>query len=73
MKCPNCDVEMENGYLQSFNDVVWTKKPHKFFVALKKDQILFGNAFSGCIILASICKSCKKILIDYSAQDVREG
>ena len=74
MRCPQCGNEMENGYLQSMRRAAWVKKPHKVSLLPKQGEVLLeNNAVKDCVFVASICKSCKKILVDYTNKEVEEG
>jgi hypothetical protein len=74
MKCPLCGIEMEDGYFQSMLRAAWVKKPHKVSLMPKQGEILLENNFaSDCVFAASICKSCKKLIIDYSDKDAILG
>ena len=77
MKCPFCDSEMEKGYVQANRGMAWTKKIHLFdLVSPNKGEIIFHikNAFCKAYFDAYICKTCKKILVDYSNyEDYDEG
>lgn len=73
MRCPGCGEEMEPGFLQSGQRMVWVKTPHKISLLQKKGEVLLGNnVFEGLSFEAYICKSCKKVLLDYSTSDYEE-
>lgn len=66
MKCPYCQNEMEQGYIQNRDGVAWTKKEH-FVMALAPyagDSLQIGSRRDGKSAEAFLCKNCKKILID---------
>lgn len=74
MKCAYCGNEMEQGFLQGNQRLAWVKKPRKLSLRPKQGEILLeNNAFSSTVFSACICKSCKKIVVDYSDKDIREG
>lgn len=74
MKCPNCESEMEQGFLQGVQRVAWVKNKHKFSLMPKEGEVLIENhAFKDFMISAWICKKCKKIVLDYSDKEVQEG
>lgn len=74
MKCPYCDKEMEQGLLQGMRRVSWVKKKHKISLLPKEGEILLeNNTFKDFIFSAQICKSCKKIVVDYSDKEIQEG
>ena len=67
MNCPVCNQEMEQGFVQSGNIMIWAKKIHKISLLPKDgDVLLWKNYLKSSAIPASICKECKKITIDYS-------
>ncbi|GAB6109974.1 PF20097 family protein [Fusibacter bizertensis] len=67
MKCPYCDGKMEDGILQAHRYILWTKKQHKLSYRPKDGDILIGEkAIADVAPKASICKSCQKIILDYS-------
>jgi hypothetical protein len=58
---------MENGYLQGMSRIAWVKSPNKLLMRPNNGDIFFENSpLNGSIFPASICKSCKKIYVDYS-------
>lgn len=70
-KCPYCDNEMELGYIQSRDGVVWSKKKRTFAALpeLSKSSVLLASsdgAFSGEALECYNCPACKKIIIDYN-------
>lgn len=74
MKCPYCDKEMEQGFLQGMKRVAWVKKQHKVSLLPKEGEILLeNNTFKDFIFSAQICKGCKKIVVDYSDKETQEG
>ena len=69
MICPVCGAEMEDGYLQS-EGVTWVKKPHKISLLPKQGEVMLEyNIIKMSVIPASICKSCKRVLADYSGKN----
>ena len=73
MQCPVCGKEMEQGFLQSGQRMVWVKTPHKVSLLPKSGEVLLGNnVLGGLSFEAYICKSCKKIILDYSKFDYEE-
>lgn len=74
MKCPVCSSEMEHGFLQGMRRVAWVRKPHKLSLIPKQGEILLeNNVIKDFVFKAFICKSCKKILVDFSDKEVQEG
>lgn len=67
MKCPFCYGEMEEGVIQSGQIVLWAKKKHIISLNPKEGEVeLSRNLMGYCSIPAWICKSCKKVVADYS-------
>ena len=69
--CPYCDGELETGYIQCRDGVIWTKKKRKVAAlpSLSKSSITLswgGGVFSGASVVAYCCRSCEKIIINYS-------
>jgi hypothetical protein len=53
MNCPNCNNEMEQGFLQGMRRVAWVKKHHKVSLLPKQGEILLeNNAFKDFIFSA---------------------
>lgn len=73
MKCPYCDNEMEQGFLQGHQRAAWVKKQHKISLLPKQGEMLLANSIRSFIFPAQICKSCKKIVVDYSDSEIQEG
>lgn len=71
MLCPYCNAQMEEGFLQSPQEISWkrgNKRPllgramfHKGSVVLSGLSLLKGSA-----VKAYLCRACKKVLIDYA-------
>ena len=66
MKCPYCEKEMEQGFIQSPHEISW-KKGDK--------RPLFGRAqfhegsVKGSAVTAFLCRDCQKVIIDYSDEN----
>ena len=74
MKCPNCSEKMDQGYLQGMKRVAWVKNKHKVSLLPKQGEVLLeNNTVKDFLLKAWICKNCKKIIIDYSNKEIREG
>ena len=73
MNCPYCNKEMESGYIQCRDGVTWT--PKKQLVAalsfFGKGSISLENgaADNSSTVYAYKCGTCKKVVIDYSADN----
>lgn len=73
MKCPNCNKEMDAGYIQCRDGIYWSEK--KRIVAalppIKGKYIDLRVVHDGnyeSYAMAYNCSICKKIIIDYSQQ-----
>lgn len=74
MKCQYCDADMENGFLQCMKRIAWVKAPHKASILPKQGEVLLeNNTVKDCLLVAYICKFCKKIVVDYSDKDIKQG
>lgn len=68
MKCPYCEAEMEQGVIQSSQELSWKKKRKiiaraKFYdesIVLSKLSLMKGSA-----IISHLCRTCERIVIDY--------
>ena len=73
MKCPDCNCDMEKGFLQGGNMMTWVRKPHILTMYPKKGEVMVGrNPMNAVSVTAFICKDCKKIIVDYKASDYNE-
>ncbi len=73
MKCPCCGDEMEKGYLQAGQILLWARKKHKISLLPRDGDVLIDkNYWSGVSPEAYICKQCKKLVVDYSATEVTD-
>ena len=69
-KCPYCGEEMELGYIQCRDGVLWSEKKRIIAalptlsrsIDLASDE---GGVFSGYSTEAYNCIKCKKIIIEY--------
>jgi hypothetical protein len=65
---------MELGFLQGMNRVAWVKKPHRVSLNPKQGEILLeNNTIKDFVFSSWICKECRKILVDYSDKEIKEG
>ncbi len=65
MKCPYCNQEMENGFVQSARDIFWGGKKHKLFFKPSNDnEFIIADGWNGCVISAYCCRDCEKIIIN---------
>ena len=66
MKCPNCENEMEKGFVQSNTPIFFCIKKHKLHITRSSDDIRLTNAdFDVPNVEAWCCKKCKKVIMDY--------
>lgn len=69
MKCPYCNMEMEQGVIQSSQEINWQKKKHLLNRSdLHKDAVRLSarSFFKGSAVEAWLCRNCRKVIIDYS-------
>lgn len=73
MKCPICGNEMEKGLVQAGQRVLWSKKRHYFSLLPKEGEVTIGyNPLGNVCFESYICKSCKRVILDYSEADFEE-
>lgn len=70
MKCPYCNLEMDEGYIQCRDGVYWSSKKRTVaaIMPINKDSVKLGeegNPLSGTAVIAHKCQNCKKIIINY--------
>ena len=73
MICPYCNNEMEKGFIQRPQEIAWHKgeKKHLFGRAEFHDGSVVLSELSfmkGSAVTAYLCRSCQKVLIDYSEE-----
>ena len=67
MKCPFCEKEMENGFIQGARQFFYTtKKKRVLFLPSDDDIELSNNNCTSPTCIAYHCIECKKIIIDYN-------
>lgn len=71
MKCPYCGTAMENGIIQSPQELAWFKGANRKFVARARfhegSVVLSKLSFTKCsAVAAHLCRACQKVIIDYS-------
>ncbi len=69
MKCPYCNGEMDSGYLTTDAlHIAWRKEKYESAVVKKGNNgIQLAQKFQGaCNLPAYCCKSCKKIIVEYT-------
>lgn len=75
-KCPYCGNDMEQGVIQSPQEISWKRKAsiigraqfHEGSVVLSE-----LNIFKGSKVRAFLCRHCKKVMIDYSENNADEN
>lgn len=68
MKCPYCDNEMTDGYIQSSRGILFAIEPHKVqFWPYKSigEFIVPSKSWVAPTCGAYHCPECKKIILDY--------
>lgn len=70
MKCPYCGNEMEQGFIQSPQEISWKKGDKRPFLGRAQfhegSVILSELSFmKGSAVTAFLCRDCKKVIIDY--------
>ena len=75
MVCPVCGGALEKGVLEGQRFLLWAKQPHRLTYHPKEGEILLGErTFSTLRVEANLCRTCKKITIDYGGlEGVTEG
>lgn len=71
MKCPYCNSDMQEGYIQCRDGVYWSNKKRLIsaIAPLNNESIKLANGegpFAGSCVIAYNCSYCKKIMIDYN-------
>ena len=73
MVCPYCGKEMQLGYLQSRDRIVWARKkwliPSLSFLGKGSTSLKNGARKEPSIVYAIKCDDYKKDIIDCSGQD----
>ncbi len=73
MRCPCCNQEMEKGFLQGGNILVWVKKKHYLSLLPKEGEVLLDkNYLTGSFLPAWICKDCRKVTAEYEEPSISE-
>ena len=65
MECPNCKKEMEVGYLESPNTIIWSVESHVGCVLPDKEAGEFNvtkRSFNGGLLRAYLCRSCNIVV-----------
>lgn len=67
MKCPFCNEDMEKGFIQSGNFILWTDNPHKISLLPRgeKEFLVVKNYLGGGTIGGYCCRTCKRFILEY--------
>lgn len=70
MKCPFCNNEMQEGFVQCRDGVYWTLKKQKVpaLTFLANDAIAIGGndrLMPNSMAIAYHCETCKNVMISY--------
>ena len=70
MKCPWCEREMTDGFINSSRKVVFSQKPNDdfFFLAGRESINLTQHNWTRPSAKAYYCENCKKVIVDYSIE-----
>ena len=73
MHCPYCQREMESGFIQSRNEIIFSVKEKSLAVPIRKkgDIRLTTNPIPPSVCTAWNCKVCHKILLDYGEWQIK--
>jgi len=70
MKCPYCENEMEQGFIQSGREAFWTRKKRKWLGMANPDDgdivIAPLDYFFYSFAESYLCRRCRKVIYDYS-------
>lgn len=74
MNCPFCGNEMEHGFVSSGVSLTWRKRKKKVTINpsldKKKGEFIFShNPFGGAAAEGNLCRSCRKIIINYEKEE----
>ena len=62
MNCPNCGKEMESGRLFGKPPLIWSQKEKKRFLISQEGEV---HIVQKDYPPAHICKSCRKMIVEY--------
>ena len=71
MRCPYCNQYMYEGNIEANGQrIIWSNQSHHLSMKTTGLEItLAKTTFRNTKIAASMCKNCKKIIIDFAALD----
>ena len=74
MKCPYCEKEMEQGFIQSPHEISWKKgdkRPLFGRAQLYEGSVILSELsfVKGSAVTAFLCRDCQKVIIDYSDEN----
>ena len=66
MKCPYCDTEMEQGYLQSRDPIFWsTRKRHVAKIPSGPTDVgVADGELTGFYAEAFYCRACNRLIVE---------
>lgn len=67
MNCPICHQEMEKGFIQSGQTILWAETKHRLSTNPRgeKEFLLAQNPLGGAAVPGFCCRSCRKIILEY--------
>ena len=73
MICPFCGKEMDHGVVQTDARLSWNRQKKMINWPDKGEVQLGFKALGWVSIPADICRDCKKVIVDYSESNWKEG
>ena len=73
MKCPYCNLEMEQGYVQSQRPIVWSTRKKRIAIIPDSptDIGVTGEGWGGCYAESFYCRTCNKLITDPSVNTLK--
>ena len=65
MNCPKCGKPMEEGVLSSASPVFWSTQVTGLPLPTQKGDVLLGKALGLLRPKACLCRTCRKVVVDY--------
>ena len=53
MRCPICDNEMQQGFIQGNQRIAWVKSKHKILISPQKGEVLLENKTFGSFLFTA--------------------
>lgn len=64
MKCPICQKEMQEGYLEASSHMIFTKKRHTFFLRKQEEDLMLAeHVMTLAHVSAYHCEDCDHIIL----------